>query len=273
MNILPPNVPNPRNSLIVPLDVNPDVAMKLIDRMCAAGVDYFKVGYNTLAQLDEAALVMNYIYERKNCRIFLDGKLHDIPQTVENAVRQSILTGDRCGYAIEMMNVHALGGRKMMVAAANAATNTAEDLRIPRPKMIAVTILTSLNVDDIHEMGLYHRTDSHSDGMMSDMVLSLAELAKSSGMDGVVASAQHASKIKEKCGEDFLVVSPGIRRETDKKDDQQQIVTPRRAIENGSNLLVVGRPIFEAEDPAEAFEYFCMEIAAGQLARQVAKGK
>jgi orotidine-5'-phosphate decarboxylase len=273
MNIVPPNVPNPRNSIIVPLDINIDVATKFVDMMSSAGVDYFKVGYNTLAQLDKAAIVMNHIYERKSSRIFLDGKFHDIPNTVANAVRESMLIGARFGYAIEMMNVHALGGRKMMSAAAKAATTTAEDLHIPRPKIIAVTILTSLSMTDIHEMGFYRQAQLHGDGLMSEMVLCLARLAQSSGMDGVVASAEHASKIKEQCGENFLVVSPGIRRDIDKKDDQQQIVTPRKAIENGSNILVVGRPIFEAKDPAEAFEYFCTEITAGQLARQVAKGK
>ncbi|MDG6778067.1 orotidine-5'-phosphate decarboxylase [Thiomicrorhabdus sp. zzn3] len=168
----------------------------------------------------------------KGFDVFLDLKYHDIPNTVAKAVQAAARMG------VWMVNVHALGGRKMMQAAKQAL----KELDMPRkPILIAVTVLTSMEQGDLQEVGL--------SGSPKENVIRLAKLAASSGMDGVVCSAQEASELRQEVGKDFYLVTPGIRPEGAAVNDQKRIMTPQEAIKAGSSYLVVGRPITQAESP------------------------
>lgn len=169
----------------------------------------------------------------KGFDVFLDLKYHDIPNTVAKACQAAAKMG------VWMVNVHALGGRKMMEAAKEAILQNSH-----QPILIGVTILTSMEESDLKEVGLQ--------GAPFDNVLRLAKLAKSSGLDGVVCSAQEASAIRETIGDDFCLVTPGIRPADAAVNDQKRIMTPQDALEAGSSYLVVGRPITQAKDPIQA---------------------
>ena len=162
--------------------------------------------------------------------IFLDLKLHDIPATVY----KTITTLLKLEPAI--INVHASGGKEMMMAAAKALKDSGNK----NTKIIAVTILTSLDDNDLYEIGF--------SGTSNELVLRLAKLAQESGLDGVVCSAKEISTIRENIGSDFMLVVPGIRTKEDNVDDQKRIMTPKEAILLGADLLVIGRPITKAKD-------------------------
>ena len=162
--------------------------------------------------------------------IFLDLKLHDIPATVY----KTITTLLKLEPAI--INVHASGGKEMMMAAAKALKDSGNK----NTKIIAVTILTSLDDNDLYEIGF--------SGTSNELVLRLAKLAQESGLDGIVCSAKEISTIRENIGSDFMLVVPGIRTKEDNSDDQKRIMTPKEAILLGADLLVIGRPITKAKD-------------------------
>ncbi len=163
--------------------------------------------------------------------IFLDLKFHDIPNTVANAVSVAAKAG------VWMVNVHASGGRRMMEASANAL----QQLPDQNTLLIAVTVLTSMDQSDLMEIGI--------DGTPEQHVKRLATLAKSSGMDGVVCSAQESSMLSTDLGKDFVLVTPGIRPTGSDQGDQKRIMTPAEAMAAGSHYLVMGRPITQAADP------------------------
>ena len=164
-------------------------------------------------------------------KLFLDLKYHDIPNTVAQACKVAAQMG------VWIVDMHVSGGRRMMEAAANAVANETH-----RPNLIGVTILTSMEESDLREIGL---TQSPQ-----ELVLQWAKLAQSSGLDGVVCSAQEASILRQNLGQDFLLVTPGIRLDTaNNQDDQRRIMTPKQALEAGSSYLVMGRPIVQAADP------------------------
>jgi orotidine-5'-phosphate decarboxylase len=173
--------------------------------------------------------------------VFLDVKLHDIPTTVAGAMKALAPLG------AAIINVHASGGAAMMRAAADAAASVQ-----PRPKLIAVTVLTSLDAADLMAMGI--------SGTPLDQVVRLARLAKDSGMDGVVCSPQEIEAVRAACGRDFLIVTPGVRPAGGAPDDQRRVMTPRRALEAGADLLVIGRPITGASDPAEAAKAILQDL-------------
>lgn len=167
--------------------------------------------------------------------VFLDLKFHDIPATVARAAANSAQLG------VKLLNVHAGGGRDMMSAAVAGVREVDPDRTT---KIIAVTVLTSLDSGALAQLG---------SGLSSEaLVLRWANLAKECGLDGVVASAREASAIRRACGPDFLIVTPGIRPSWAASDDQRRIVTPADAVEAGSDILVVGRPITKAKDPRRA---------------------
>ncbi|HCP20544.1 MAG TPA: orotidine-5'-phosphate decarboxylase [Marinobacter hydrocarbonoclasticus] len=176
--------------------------------------------------------------------IFLDLKFHDIPNTTSAAVAAAAELG------VWMVNVHASGGEKMMVACRERLESFGND----RPLLIAVTVLTSMSDEDLAGIGITSSAEAH--------VSRLATLTKNSGLDGVVCSAQEAPRLKAEQGSDFQLITPGIRSLTADKGDQQRIMTPVDALKAGSDYLVIGRPITQAPDPLAALEAIHAEVAA-----------
>jgi orotidine-5'-phosphate decarboxylase len=175
--------------------------------------------------------------------IFLDLKFHDIPNTVAQACKAA------AGLGVWMLNVHALGGRAMMQAARDAIGTA-----VGRPRLIAVTVLTSLEEKDLREVGI--------DSTPLDEALRLAALAKECGLDGVVCAAQEAGAIRSQLGEAFLRVTPGIRLPEDSAGDQKRVMTPHLALEAGSSYLVIGRPVTRAAQPLEVLARINSDVAA-----------
>lgn len=167
--------------------------------------------------------------------VFLDLKFHDIPNTVAKAVSAAADLG------VWMTNVHASGGTRMMTAAREAVENHGGDMLL-----IAVTVLTSMDDSDLQQVGV--------NSVASDQVLALANLTKQAGLDGVVCSAQEATHLKQKLGQGFKLITPGIRLTDSASDDQRRIVSPAQAIEQGSDYLVIGRPITQAENPMQMLQ-------------------
>lgn len=182
---------------------------------------------------------------RRSFEVFLDLKFHDIPNTVAQACKAA------AALDVWMVNVHALGGRKMMEAAREAVAQAARP-----PKLIAVTVLTSMAQQDLAEIGI--------GATPAEQVLRLAALARDSGLDGVVCSAQEASVLRRECGGEFCLVTPGIRPADAAADDQSRIMTPRAALEAGSSYLVIGRPITRAAEPLRALQEITQQI--GEMA-------
>ena len=178
---------------------------------------------------------------RRGFEIFLDLKFHDIPNTAAQACKAA------AGLGVWMVNVHALGGRKMLEAAHEAIANSTQ-----RPKLIAVTMLTSMAQEDLADIGI--------DATPAEMVLRLAILARDSGLDGVVCSAQEAALLRKQCGNEFCLVTPGIRPAQASLDDQSRVMTPLAALQAGSSYLVIGRPITRAVDPLQALLDINQEI-------------
>ncbi len=181
--------------------------------------------------------------QSKGFEVFLDLKYHDIPNTVARACKTAADLG------VWMMNVHASGGRRMMEAAAEAISNHKK-----RPYLIAVTVLTSMSQEDLNELGISLTP--------AEQALRLASLAKSSGLHGVVCSAQEASQMNKQLGNEFLLVSPGIRPAGSSQDDQRRIMTPVDAVNAGSDYLVIGRPVTQSDDPLGVLRTINSEISA-----------
>lgn len=175
--------------------------------------------------------------------VFLDMKFHDIPNTVAGACRSA------AGLGVWMINLHVSGGRKMLEAGREAVDKSGN-----RPLLIGVTVLTSLTSVDLNEIGV--REDP------GDLVLRLSRLAQSSGLDGVVCSPLEVSSLRKQFGNDFVLVTPGIRPQGTDRGDQQRILTPSEAISAGSDYLVIGRPITQAADPLQALMEIEEEINA-----------
>jgi orotidine-5'-phosphate decarboxylase len=238
------------NRILVALDVESATrATELADALRGA-VGGFKIG----KQLFTAAgpSIVRAIAERGD-RVFLDLKFHDIPNTVAGAIASAATTG------AWMVNVHASGGRKMMQAAAEAASAAAARLGREKPLVIGVTVLTSLDEAQLRETGVQHD--------LLDQVVLLARLAQDSGLDGVVASPQEIVAIRGACGPDFLIVTPGIRPVTGQraKDDQSRVMSPADAVAAGASHLVIGRPITAAADPRAAAELIAADLSDAEL--------
>ena len=241
---------HPRSSLIVALDFDSLPTALKFAKQIADLVGMFKIGSQLFTAAGPAAVRE---VAALGPGIFLDLKFHDIPNTVAGAVLScAAMTG------VQLVNVHALGGSAMLHAAVQAIS-AGQPMGADRPRLLAVTILTSMDQKVLREVGI--------GGPPKDRVLKLAKLAKAAGVDGVVASVQEARAIRKACGRDFLIVTPGVRpkdKAPAKADDQARTATPTEAIRAGADFLVVGRPILAAEDPRAAAQAIVDEIAAAK---------
>lgn len=178
--------------------------------------------------------------------LFLDLKFHDIPNTVAGAIRAA------CAARPTILNVHASGGRAMMQAAATAAREGVELHLTERPMVIAVTVLTSLDQDDLSDCGVTRSVEQQA--------IALAQLTKESGLDGVVCSPHEAAAIRQACGPRFKLIVPGVRPTWAATNDQKRFTTPAQALAAGADILVIGRPITGADDPAAACRRILQEL-------------
>lgn len=225
--------------LIVALDIdNKNEALDLIDQLDPASCT-LKIG-SEMFTLWGPIFVTQVI--NRGFKVFLDLKFHDIPHTVARACKAGAELG------VWMLNVHASGGLEMMQAAVKAL----EPYGANRPILVAVTVLTSFAADDLVSIGVERPLLTH--------VGDLAQLANAAGLDGVVCSSYEVKKIKELCGQDFLTVTPGIRLPDNSSDDQSRIMTPKQAIDEGSDYLVIGRPITRASNPASSVREILLSI-------------
>jgi orotidine-5'-phosphate decarboxylase len=238
---------NMKERLIVALDVDTKDEVRRLVKMLGPYVGMFKVGLQLFTSLGPA--IFELIQEAGG-KVFVDLKLHDIPNTVAQASR--VLTG----YGVDMLNVHASGGLYMMEKAREAVEEEALAKGLVKPKLIAVTILTSLGEKDLEQIGL---------GTPQESVVRFAKLTKKAGLDGVVASPQETKLIRQACGNDFLTVTPGVRPLNSQVGDQKRITTPQEAIRAGSSYLVIGRPITAAVDPLAAVQQIIEEMEAGHV--------
>ncbi|PKM88492.1 MAG: orotidine-5'-phosphate decarboxylase [Firmicutes bacterium HGW-Firmicutes-12] len=222
-----------REKLIVALDFSTwEDAEKMVKSL--PEVSLFKVGLELY--LASSGLAVRRLRELGK-EVFLDLKFHDIPNTVAQACRQAAREG------AFIFNVHASGGREMMRQAVLSAQEEAEKHELKKPLLLAVTVLTSLDDQDLSEIGLVGTKES---------VGRLAVLAKEAGIDGVVASPQEIKLIRELCGNDFKIVCPGVRPHWAGLGDQKRVLTPGEAVSAGADFLVIGRPITKAKSPNEA---------------------
>jgi len=232
--------------IIFALDVK---GVDKIDRwagLLSAKVGMFKVGKELFTSCGPEAVKA---VQRHGGQVFLDLKYHDIPNTVAQAMVAA------AGLGVQLANLHALGGAEMMETAASAVRKGFSD--VERPRLLAVTILTSSTAETLRQVGIEHS--------VPDMVVRLAKLAQQSGMDGVVASPLEIGLIREACGPDFLIVTPGVRPSFAAVDDQKRIMTPSDAVQAGADYLVIGRPIAKAADPGAAAGLIAEEILAGAV--------
>lgn len=231
-----------RERLIVALDVpSAQAARELVARLGSSAGTY-KVGLQLFTS-EGPGLVRELV--NAGHKIFLDLKLHDIPNTVSHGVKSA------AGLGVSMLTVHASGGSDVLRSAVEAAG--------PRLAILAVTVLTSFDDDDLGEIGV--------SGAIPDHVLRLASLAQAAGCAGVVTSPRETALVRKSLGEGFAIVNPGVRPAGASKDDQQRTATPGEAIRAGASHIVVGRPITRAEDPARVAEEIVLEMERSQVSR------
>ncbi len=230
--------------LIVALDVpSAQRAEELVD--CLYELDVIvKIGLEALYGYPQR--ILSYC-EARDVRMFVDAKLHDIPRTVGAAMAQLVRPN------VHLLNVHAIGGLEMMRVAVEAANERAAELGIEPPRVLAVTLLTSIAPEDLNELGFQ--------GGPGENAIRLAALARDAGCAGVVCSAQEVRDLKRFFGDDFLTLTPGIRPIGSAHADQKRVTTPAEAVAAGADYLVVGRPIVEAADPVAATKAILEEIS------------
>ena len=233
-----------QNQLIVALDVESLAAANELVTTLSDKVKWFKIGKQLFTAVGPASVKLLREAERDT---FLDLKFHDIPNTVAGAVTSGTSIG------ANMINMHASGGLEMMRAAAEATEKQASELGIPKPTLLGVTILTSI------EEAIFQR-DVGTQRKLADQVAYLAELSQRAGLDGVVASPLEIGLIRKVCGDNFVVVTPGVRPAWAGSDDQQRVMTPAEAIDAGADYIVVGRPITASDNPREAARRVLQEI-------------
>lgn len=236
-----------RKKLVLALDVEDINEAKELVETLSPYIGTFKVGLQLFCGY--GLEIVNFIKE-KNADFFLDVKLHDIPNTVEKASYNVVKNG------ANFFNVHASGGIEMMKAAKKGALEASEKYNRKKPLILAVTVLTSIS-DEILNNELKNPAN------VKDLVVQFAKNAKAAGLDGVVASVNEVETIKKEAGEDFVVLTPGIRPLWSLKDDQKRVATPKIALDKGSDFLVLGRAVTKAQDRIEAIEKIYKEIQEG----------
>ena len=232
-----------KDRLIVALDVDTEAKAVSLAEKLKDDVSIFKIGFELFSSCGPS--VARSI-AGLGLKVFLDLKFHDIPNTVSRAAVSVTKLG------IFMLNLHALGGMEMMKKAAADVKSEAQRLGIERPRIIAVTVLTSMDEKELKKAGI--------DDNINREVLRLALLAKEAGLDGVVASPKEAALIRKEAGKDFLIVTPGVRPSWSSAGDQKRIATPARAVRSGADYIVVGRPVTGADDPAAAARKIISEM-------------
>ena len=228
---------DPREKIIFALDVEHFSEAQEWVKLLKNRVGMFKVGKQLFTHAGPKVIDMILAKEQK---VFLDLKFHDIPNTVAKAGEEATK------HNVTMFNLHALGGFEMMKKTVEGSKAVAKTLGIPKPLILAVTLLTSMDEATIKEVGIQ--------GPVVEQVGRLASLAMKAGVDGVVASPQEVPVIRDRCGDKFLIVTPGIRMPASKSDDQKRTLSPREAVTAGADYLVIGRPIKEAKEPLEAVQ-------------------
>lgn len=233
------------NRIIVPLDVPGEKeAIALIDTL--PQITFWKVGLELF--VSSGPSILSELKSRGK-QIFLDLKLHDIPNTMAGACRAA------SHYGVDLLTVHAAAGQEALVAAQQAAVEGAQQCENNPPSVIAVTLLTSIEKERL-------LTDLKISLSVEDYAAQMAQLAKASGLAGAVCSPHEATALRQLCGEDFRLVCPGVRPIWAQKGDQQRAMTPAEALKAGADYLVIGRPITQTTDPAAAIKRICEEIAA-----------
>ena len=235
---------NASERLMVALDIGTAGEAKALAEKIGETVTWYKVGMELFYA--EGPKIIEMLKEKQK-KVFLDLKFHDIPNTVAGAVRSVSELG------VDMCNLHACGGREMMLRAMDANKEASAKKGKSPAKLIAVTILTSIDQR-------VFQTELGFSGEIHEKVLNWAELVKEAGLDGVVASAHEAEMIRRRCGGDFLIVTPGIRPKSTEVNDQKRVMDPAQAIKKGATHLVVGRPITKADHPAQAAEIILKEM-------------
>ena len=235
---------DPKDKIIFALDVEHFAEAQRWVNLLKGHIGIFKVGKQLFTHSGPKVIDM---IRKKDQKVFLDLKFHDIPNTVAKAGEEATKL------EVAMFNLHALGGFEMMKKTVEASRAVAKSLSISKPLILAVTILTSMDENGMKEVGIQ--------GPILEEVGRLALVSMKAGVDGVVASPQEIGIIRQRCGENFLIVTPGIRLPTGKKDDQKRTLSPKEAIAAGANYLVIGRPIKEAKDPLEAIQKIIEDIS------------
>lgn len=233
-----------RDRLIVALDTDDGEEIDWLSETLIEVVPWVKIGFQAFSTLGTEAFPW---LSARGHKVFLDLKFHDIPNTVARDV------GTMTTHGAQMINMHASGGLEMMQAARHGADDAAYKADIPKPRLLGVTVLTSMD-----EIGFQETFGSAR--QLPEQVTYLAQQAKKAGLDGVVASPLEIEAIRKACGDNFLIVTPGIRPKWAETGDQRRITTPAEAINRGADYIVVGRPIIEAEDPLEAAEMILDEM-------------
>ncbi len=236
-----------KERLIVALDV-PDLqsAESLIEKL-TGHVGMWKVGMQLYTA--EGPKIIDFLHERGE-KVFLDLKFHDIPNTVKKAGEVAARMG------VYMFNVHAAGGMEMMRQTAISTREAAEKMGKPCPLLLAVTVLTSIDERTLNE-------DVGISGKVETQVVKWAKMAQEAGLDGVVASPREIEVIRQQCGDQFAIVTPGVRPDWAAKNDQKRTMTPEDALRVGATYVVVGRPITQASDPVQAAQMICESMEKG----------
>lgn len=241
--ILKPPETRSAERIIVPLDVASEAqAIALVDRL--PQVTFWKVGLELF--VSSGSNILTILREREK-RIFLDLKFHDIPNTVAGA------SAAAARFGVDLVTIHATAGKTALQQAQTALETSADQAGIPAPKLIAITVLTSLSARSLaFELKVPLE--------LPEYALEMALLAKESGLAGAVCSPQEVEQLRRVCGDEFIFVCPGVRPSWATAGDQQRTMTPKQAIAAGATYLVIGRPITAAADPIAAFDRICEEI-------------